>query len=154
MSKKISKNTPESGKKFTDNKSDRVNRARNARGSAVDSIGRVARTASVRGPLFSEAREGYTQRWVNDTYHNIDRALERGWRPRLPDTVSAEDIDDANMFDNCISRVVNRDGTRAVLMEMPTDVYKALEAEKQKEVDAIEEQIVPEQGYLRKDITN
>ena len=91
-----------------------------------------------RGPLFSEQREGYTRRWVNDNYHNIDRALSKGWVP-----VVATDSEEADLetFSNCISTVVGRDGMRAILMEMPKDVYTDNEAAKQREVDDIEERL-------------
>lgn len=94
---------------------------------------------SSRGILYSEPRAGYTQRWVNDRYNNIDRFLGMGWRPRLVEDSSEADLDS---FSNCISRIVSPDsGMRAILMEIPQDVFDELRAKGQKEVDDIEKSL-------------
>lgn len=114
---------------------------RDVRGTRVkrDPKSGITGTDYGHGPLFSVAREGYTQRWVNDHYHNVDKALTRGWVPRKKDESDTE-IDYEN-FSNCITRVVDRDGRRAILMEMPKDLFEKNKAKKQLEVDSMEEHI-------------
>lgn len=135
---------------------DGLGRERTTRGSVVDSTGRNGRSSlqTSRGPLSAFApREGFVQRWVNNAYTNMDRALDRGWRPRALDGVAPEDVD-MQTFGNCITRVVSRDGTKAILMEMPKDVYDSLQAKKMAELDEIEEAMKPAAnlGYMKTEV--
>lgn len=116
----------------------------------------VRKRLSRKGKLYSEARPGFTQRWANDRMGNIEELMELGYKPRVKekdgsvlDKEKEGTLQGGGTFSNAITKRVGvDDGGReiiAVLMEIPTDLYEEMQAEKQLDVDAMEGHLKPEQ---------
>lgn len=83
-------------------------------------------------------RPGYVRRMVNDVDDRIERFKLAGWSP-----VEGEQVGDAHAGDpsSITSATVKSvgGGTKAILMEIPQDVYNEDQQDKQKRVNALEE---------------
>lgn len=86
-------------------------------------------------------KPGYKRRWINDRGDRIAQALEGGYRLVGKDDTEFTDEDTANRNDalnNAMSKIVNSDGTKAYLMEIPIPWYVEDQKKKMELVDATE----------------
>lgn len=92
--------------------------------------------------LAVKGRQGYKRRWINDRDDRIRRAQEGGYSLVERDKGDYIDPDTSNRNDslaNSVSKVVDSDGTKAYLMEIPVAYYNADQKEKQKQIDKTED---------------
>lgn len=109
---------------------------------------------SKKGPLVADIRKGYTGRWVNLHGNKYEDALEMGYQV-VPNKKKRGDakVVDADPLASAIVKVVNRgDGLKAVLMEVPTDIYDARQADKMLEIDEIEDAFTDDMAILKKEL--
>lgn len=103
-------------------------------------LGKIRRKLS-----FDNQDKDYQYRWVNDNDMRISDAVDGGYEfVEREDGDHAGDVDAANTDDGMgrrISKVVNKNGTRAFLMRIKKEWFEEDQAEKQKVPDAIEDQI-------------
>lgn len=86
----------------------------------------------------SKDRPGYVRRLVNDTDDRIERFKLAGWTPVEDEAVGDPHAGDASSIGSVVTKSVGQ-GMQAVLMEIPTDIYRQDQKDKQKRVDALEE---------------
>jgi hypothetical protein len=92
--------------------------------------------------LAVNGRPGYKRRWINAVDGRVDRALEGGYKLVAKADADFIDSDTANRndsLDNSMSKMVNSDGTKAYLMEIPIVHYTADQKEKQGMIDQTED---------------
>lgn len=92
--------------------------------------------------LAVSSRSGYKRRWINDRDGRINRAIEGGYQLVAKEGAEFKDKDTANRndsIDNSMSKIVNSDGTKAYLMEIPIVHFTADQKEKQKMIDKTED---------------
>lgn len=104
-------------------------------------LGKVRRKLS-----YDNQDPDYVYRWVNDNDMRIRDAIEGGYefveKEKKGDHAGDEDVANTEAgVGSGISKVVNKNGTRAFLMRIKKEWYEEDQAEKQKIPDAIEEQI-------------
>lgn len=91
--------------------------------------------------LSMSKREGYKRRWINDKQGRIAMAQEGGYTLVPKDGAEFEEDDVTNVnssLNNAVSRVVDSEGTKAYLMEIPEDWYEEDQQEKQQKIDEME----------------
>jgi len=89
-----------------------------------------------------EGRKGYKRRWINDVEGRVDRAIEGSYSLVQRDDVEFKDKDVVNRnesLNNSVCKTVNKDGTKAYLMEIPITLYNSDQVEKQGEIDKTED---------------
>jgi hypothetical protein len=92
----------------------------------------------IRNVLTAEQRPGFVRRWVNDVDDRLSRAKEAGYMPVMKPTETADPRAGADsQMGSLVAKSVGG-GTRAVLMEIPEEFYRADQDEKQKAVNATE----------------
>ncbi len=93
--------------------------------------------------LKSPQREGYVRRFVNDDEGRIQKFETGGWRVVFERNISGVDkrVGVASQLSTPVVVSVGG-GTKAVLMEIPEELYKADQIEKLKEVDLSEQSIM------------
>lgn len=89
----------------------------------------------------------YVYRWVNDNDRRLQNAQEGGYefveKADRDDHAGADDVANENAgVGSAISKIVNRDGTKAYLMRIKKEWYEEDQREKQKIPDQIEAQIM------------
>ena len=110
----------------------------------------VRKRLSRKGRMYSIARPGFKQRWANDEMGNIEELMDAGYTPRVKEK-SGSVLDKeregtaqgTGTFANAITKVVNRDGLVAILMEIPEEIFLERKLEKQQEVNALEAHLQP-----------
>jgi len=91
--------------------------------------------------LAVNSKAGYKRRWINDRDDRINKAIEGGYSLVEREDADFTDKDTANRndsLDNSMSKVVNSDGSKAYLMEIPIVHFTADQNEKQKMIDQTE----------------
>lgn len=93
--------------------------------------------------MSTDQREGFVRRWVNDIPGRVEKFFRAGYEVVKDDEVT---VGDGGVTDNNIAlgtgarknvgRTRAGEGTQAVLMEIPKDMYEADQKAKQAEVDA------------------
>jgi hypothetical protein len=85
----------------------------------------------------ANTREGYVRRMVNDVDDRVERFKLAGWTP-----VEGERVGDAHAADpSSVGSMTTKSvggGTKAVLMEIPQEIYDTDQKDKQGRVDALE----------------
>lgn len=89
----------------------------------------------------------YVYRWVNDNDRRLQNAQEGGYefveKADRDDHAGDDDVTNENAgVGSAISKIVNRDGTKAYLMRIKKEWYEEDQREKQKIPDQIEAQIM------------
>lgn len=109
--------------------------------------GRIKRKSiNGKGPLAVEQREGYKRRIVNLHGNNLEEALELGYKVVTKEKQKAgakagaeDDLSSAHTF-----KVSKNDDLKAVLMEIPLELYNENKRAKEQDVDDIEARLAPE----------
>lgn len=83
-------------------------------------------------------REGYVRRLVNDTEDRIERFKLAGWTPVEGESIGDPHAADPSSITSASMKSVGG-GTKAMLMEIPEEYYRADQSDKLKKVDALEE---------------
>ena len=111
----------------------------------------VRKRLARKGRLYSEPRPGFVQRWANDQMGNIEELMELGYKPRVKEkngTVLGKEKEGSSQgtgtFSNAITKVVNRDGLVAILLEIPKEIYDEMRAARAMEIAELEAQLHPE----------
>jgi hypothetical protein len=86
----------------------------------------------------ADTRKGYVRRLVNDTDDRIERFKLAGWSPVENEAVGDPHAGDPSSVGSLVTKSVGA-GTKAVLMEIPQDLYDNDQADKPKRWDALEE---------------
>lgn len=96
-----------------------------------------------RNQMSTEQREGFVRRWVNDIPGRVEKFFRAGYEVVKDDEVT---VGEGGVTDNNIAlgtgarknvgRTRAGEGTQAVLMEIPVDIYEADQKAKQAQVDA------------------
>lgn len=101
--------------------------------------GRPARVPLHRQNIITAGtRPGYVRRLVNDVDDRIDRFKLAGWTPVEGEQIGDPHSADPSSLTSASVKSVGA-GMKAVLMEIPEDVYNEDQRDKQKKVDALEE---------------
>jgi hypothetical protein len=87
--------------------------------------------------IHADSRPGYTRRLVNDTDDRIERFLKAGWAPVEGEQVGDDHAGDPSSMGAATIKSVGA-GMKAMLMEIPTELYKADQKDKQVKVDELE----------------
>ena len=115
--------------------------------SRAESTNRPKRVPlGLRNILTVEQRPGYVRRWINDAEDRVQRAIDGGYAPV---TEPLKVGDPRSGADSQVGKTVSRSvggGMKAILMEIPEDLYREDQAEKQQRVDASEASLRPQQG--------
>ena len=86
-------------------------------------------------------RDGFQRRWINDTGGRLAQAEEGGYCFVKREGAEFKEADAKNQnsgVNNCISKVVNSDGTRSYLMEIPMAMYESDQLAKMAKIDELE----------------
>lgn len=86
----------------------------------------------------ANTREGYVRRLVNDIDDRIERFKLAGWTLVENETVGDPHAGDASSLGSVTTKSVGA-GVKAVLMEIPKDLYNEDQRDKQQRVDTLEE---------------
>lgn len=104
--------------------------------------------------LDGKERPGFMRRWVNETPGRVEMFEAAGWTlvTGHGEDTSVKRAQSESQQTSVVRRVVNRaydaESKTAVLMEIPEELYKEDQAEKQKRNDLFEESIKPS-GKIR-----
>ncbi len=82
-------------------------------------------------------RPGYVRRLVNDVEDRLERFKLAGWAPVEGESVGDSHAADPSSVGSMTTKSVGM-GTKAVLMEIPKEVYDADQKDKQTRVDSLE----------------
>lgn len=85
----------------------------------------------------ANTREGYVRRMVNDVDDRIERFKLAGWSPVENESVGDPHAADPSSVGSMTVKSVGQ-GTKAVLMEIPKDIYDEDQKDKQGRVDTLE----------------
>lgn len=94
-------------------------------------------------------KPGFKRRWVTDSPGRVDMFIAAGWVPVVGSENNTSDkrAQTESQMGSVVKKVVNRDihagASTAVLMEIPEELFRADQAEKMREIDAIEESYDP-----------
>lgn len=83
-------------------------------------------------------REGYVRRLVNDVDDRIERFKLAGWQPVEGESIGDPHAGDASSLGSASTKSVGG-GVKAMLMEIPRDLYEEDQRDKLKKVDTLEE---------------
>jgi len=94
--------------------------------------------------LTAQQRPGYVRRFVNDVDGRVERFIEAGYEPVKTPMADTSDpkAGKASILSNVVRKPVGG-GMHAVLMEIPEYWHAEDQAARQREVDAIEETMAP-----------
>jgi len=103
---------------------------------------------------YLEQEPGFKYRYVNDRPGRIQKFLRAGWelvKGDVADTYTGKGRSEASTQGSHIERITNPNGLHKndILMRIPLDIYLEDQKEKEKQLDASEEDIDPT-GQLRR----
>lgn len=98
-----------------------------------------------RDQLTTTSRSGFVRRWVNDVAGRVDKFLRAGYEP-VQDTnvqVGEDGVTNNNIAlgsgaRKMVGRTREGDGTQAVLMEIPKELYEEDQKAKAAKIDAVD----------------
>ena len=109
----------------------------------------VRKRLAQKGPLYAPGRTGYRQRWVNVVRNNVEDMLRLGYDivvENKKDGIGLHEYEGAHSLGSAVTRIVDREGMKAILMETPLELFEQGRAEKAAAVDEIEEFMKPDQA--------
>ncbi len=93
-----------------------------------------------RNILTAGARPGYRRRFVNDVGDRVAMFKDAGWKPVLKESVGDDRAGKATSMGSSVNPSVGG-GQRAILMEIPEELYLEDEKVKQDKIDQVEKEM-------------
>lgn len=88
--------------------------------------------------IHADTKPGFIRRIVNDVDDRIERFKIAGWTPVENESIGDPHAGDPSRVGSITTKSVGA-GVKAILMEIPEDLYREDQKEKQRAVDALEE---------------